>query len=151
MTKDTISLQKFLIPFDGHMYARLYVKSEKEGRTFRIESTIGPDSISKNPIIKIRYKNSEDLDFLKYSPAMEHGFEKIHAHNRSDIYEFDSNRIDFPVHSNGSSISSISSPYNNLSIDTLYKKKRTLEDYTEKSIRKMFKDRVKISIGNNHD
>ncbi|MBI4894688.1 MAG: hypothetical protein HY833_03055 [Candidatus Aenigmarchaeota archaeon] len=146
MTKDTLKLQKFLVPVYGHMYVKSYVESEKEKRMFSIYSTLGPFTDSANPIIEVKYKSVPGREFPKYNMA-DQVFDKIHAHNSDNVYEFDVNNynIEFPLPTNGGT-SNIQTAYNNMVVNILYKKRSLVNDYTPKDMRKMVKSKIEISI-----
>ena len=128
------------------MYARSYIRSEKEERVFLLDSTIGPHQESANPILEVRYKNSIEGEFPKYNME-EQIFEKIHDHGMNSVYEFDANNytINFPENGNGR-ISNYQKAYNNLLINAIYNKVKTVEEYSPREMRDMVKSIVRIPI-----
>ena len=146
MTKDTIKMQKFMIPFRGHMYAKSYIRSEKEEKVFSLDSTIIPDIESANPILEIRYKKSSHNEFPRYNMERQM-LEKIHAHDIRNVYEFDIDNytINFPENGNGR-ISNVQKSYNNLLINALYKRAKIVEEYSPKEMKGMVKSTVTIPI-----
>lgn len=146
MTKDMIKIQKFLVPLHDRMYARSYIRSEKEEKIFFLDSTIGPDLDSTNSIIELRYKNSLNEDFPKNSMEKQI-MEEIHVPKMKNVYEFDADNytISFPENGNGR-ICNFQNTYNDLVINALYKKARLVEEYSSREMRGMVKSTVKIPI-----
>jgi len=146
MTKDTIKLQKFLIPVFGHLYPKSYIKSEKEDKVFSIDYMFGPDLKLPKPMIEIRYKNSPEKEFPKYNMA-DQIFKEIHMHGKTDVYEFDARnyRIEFPDNGNGG-MCNTDKNYNRLTLNIFYNKSKTVNEYSPRDMKRMFKSKIEIPI-----